>query len=64
MNNEINLLDILSDLYATSVDFKFYLEQATEEELKLMVINLTDKVIGLNDFIFENIDLQDFDTKS
>jgi hypothetical protein len=61
MNESINLLDLLSDLYATSVDFEDYLQEADAEQTGLMLKVLINKVKTLNEFIFDNIDLDKFE---
>lgn len=58
MNNvEYNLLTLLGDLHDKSVDYSYYLNEASEEQIKVMLKDIINSVFMLHDFIFENIDL-------
>jgi hypothetical protein len=58
MNTKDNLLELLSDMYASAVEYREFINyNASEDELKTMIEDITNKIIYLNEFIFDNIDL-------
>lgn len=60
MNKDLDLLTIIGDLYDVAVDYAAHSKSCSEEDIKLMLLDLIKQITDMNDFIFNNIDLDQF----
>ena len=54
-----NLLDMLGEMYDSAISYSQYSKECTDEELLVMFKDLVNRIIELNDFVFENVNLED-----